>query len=442
MIIYYIKLACLSLWQTRSLSLLAILVIAVGVSATMTTYTINYMMTKDPLPSKSDRVFLVRLNNWSPEAAYRNRVKEQPPTYISVQDTVNLMRQDKALGHVPIAGFKDMLKLPEQGAIDANMTFVRATSKDFFSTFEVPFLYGSGWPQDSDQNGEQVAVISKKMNQTLFAGENSVGRSVMLGEHQFKVVGVLDDWFALPRFYGDSMRAFKPPRDIFVPFQTQINLELWTSNLQSYECWKEPENTTVAALWASECIWVFFWVELSSKEKKPEYLAFLDAYVQEQQALGRFQRPIVNELQSGSEYMQERRAYSSDSKIAVWLAGCFLVLCLLNAMSIIMTKFQGKAAEVALRRAVGASSFDLVQQYAFETSIIGLLGGVFGLVMTHVCLYVSSQLYTHLSKDIMSMSVEFMLVTVILSVVSSLLFGLFPIMRAIGVQPAKQLKSL
>ncbi|KZN29750.1 ABC transporter permease [Pseudoalteromonas luteoviolacea] len=442
MFIYYVKLACLSLWQTRSLSFLAILIIGVGISATMTTYTINYMMTKDPLPEKSDRVFLVRLNNWSPEAAYRNRAEEQPPTYISVQDTLNLIAQNKAKRHVPIAGFKEMLRLPDQNAIDAEVSMVRATSRDFFSTFDTPFLYGSSWPKSSDVSGEQVVVISKAMNEVLFSGENSVGRSLILGENQFTVVGVLNEWFLLPRFYGDSMRAFQAPRDIFVPFQTQVNLELWTSNLQSFECWKEPENATVSALWASECVWVFFWVELNSVDEKAEYLDFLDSYVKEQQALGRFQRPIVNQLQTGSEYLQERRAYSSDSEIAVWLAVCFLALCLLNAMSIIMTKFQGKTAEVALRRAVGASSLDLVQQYALETSIIGVIGGVLGLIMTHLCLYISSQLYTHLSKDIMSMNVELMLATVILSTVSSVLFGLFPIFRAIGVEPAKQLKSL
>ncbi|MCF2857653.1 ABC transporter permease [Pseudoalteromonas sp. SMS1] len=442
MFIYYIKLACLSLWQTRSLSFLAVLIIGVGISATMTTYTINYMMTKDPLPAKSERVFLVRLNNWSPEASYRNRAEERPPTYISVQDSLNLMTQNKAKGHIPIAGFKDMLKLPEQSAIDAEVSVVRATTRDFFSTFDVPFLYGSSWPQSSDTTGEQVVVISKALNLSLFSGENSIGRTLMLGENQFTVVGVLDDWHLLPRFYGDSMRAFQPPREIFVPFQTQINLELWTSNLQSYECWKEPENASVAALWSSECIWVFFWVELASADNKSEYLDFLDSYVREQQALGRFQRPILNQLQTGADYLQERRAYSRDSEIAVWLAGCFLALCLLNAMSIIMTKFQGKTAEVALRRAVGASSADLVQQYALETGIIGLLGGMLGLVLTQVCLYVSSQLYTHLSKDIMNMSMALMLATVILSIVSSLIFGLLPILRAIGVQPAEQLKSL
>ncbi|MBQ4837940.1 ABC transporter permease [Pseudoalteromonas luteoviolacea] len=442
MITYYTKLAFLSLWKTRYMSLLAVIVIAVGISATMTTYTINHMMTKDPLPSKSDSVFLVRLNNWSPEAAYRNRNEENPPIYMSVQDAVNLINHDKAQAHIPIAGFKDMLKLPEQSAVDAKMTFVRSSTTDFFSSFEVPFLYGSSWPKSSDDSGEQVVVISKKLNAELFDGQNSVGRVVQLGEHQYTVVGVLNDWFILPRFYGESMRAFKAPRDIFIPFQTQLNLELWSSNVQAFECWKDPENASVKALWASECVWVFFWVQLNSDLEKQEYMDFLQSYVEQQKALGRFQRPTLNKLQSPTEYLKERRAFSTDSEIAVWLSICFFALCLLNAMSIIMTKFQGKAGEVALRRAVGASSVDLVHQYTIETGAIGLFGGILGLVLTQVCLFLSSQLYTHLSKDIMTMSAELMVSTVLLSILSSLVFGMFPIIKAINVQPATQLKSL
>ncbi|KZN59240.1 hypothetical protein N473_03530 [Pseudoalteromonas luteoviolacea CPMOR-1] len=442
MISYYTKLAILSLWKTRYMSLLAVIVIAVGIAATMTTYTINHMMTKDPLPSKSDSLFLVRLNNWSPESAYKNRDVETAPIYLSVQDAVNLIRHDKAQAQIPIAGFKDMLKLPSQDAVDARMTFVRSSTKDFFSSFEVPFLYGSSWPETSDTNGEQVTVISKKLNDKLFDGQDSVGRTVELGEHQFTVVGVIDDWFILPRFYGESTRAFKAPRDIFVPFQTQLNLELWSPNLQAFECWKETEDASVAALWASECVWVFFWVELNGGSEKRAYMDFLNSYVEQQKALGRFQRPTLNQLQSPSAYLKEREAYSSDSEIAVWLAICFFTLCLLNAMSIIMTKFQGKAGEVALRRAVGASSMDLFQQYMIETGIIGLLGGGLGLLLAQFSLFFSSQLYTHLSKNIMTMSVDLMVITVVLSVLSSLVFGLFPIANAIRVQPATQLKSL
>ncbi|KZN44464.1 ABC transporter permease [Pseudoalteromonas luteoviolacea] len=440
--IYYTKLAMLSLWKTRYMSLLAIIIIAVGIAATMTTYTINYMMTKDPIPSKSDSLFLVRINNWSPDVIYGNEDEEHAPIYMAVQDAVNLIRHDKAQAQIPIAGFKDMLKLPTQDAVDAKMTFVRSSTRDFFSSFDVPFLYGSPWPQGSDKSGEQVAVISKKLNDQLFAGKNSVGQVVELGGHQLTVVGVLDDWSILPRFYGESTRAFKGPRDVFVPFQTQLNLELWSPNVQAFECWKEADNASVEAFWASECIWVYFWVELHNELEKDAYMDFLESYVEQQKALGRFQRPMLNELQSPAEYLKEREAYSSDSEIAVWLAICFFALCLLNAMSIIMTKFQSKAGEVALRRAVGASSVDLIQQYMIETGIIGLFGGLFGLLLSQVCLMLSSQLYTHLSKDIMAMSAQLMVVTVLLSIVSSLIFGLFPIVKAIRVQPATQLKSL
>ncbi len=46
-----------------------------------------------------------------------------------------------------------------------------------------------------------MAVIGRELNDRLFNGENSVGRSIQLDDKFFKITGVIDDWQPTPRFY-------------------------------------------------------------------------------------------------------------------------------------------------------------------------------------------------------------------------------------------------
>jgi putative ABC transport system permease protein len=54
---------------------------------------------------------------------------------------------------------------------------VRVTTREFFSMFDVPFLYGRGWTQAEDEGPTQVVVISSYLNDRLFGGGNNVGRT-------------------------------------------------------------------------------------------------------------------------------------------------------------------------------------------------------------------------------------------------------------------------
>ena len=66
MFTYYLKLALNSIKRTPILSVLMITAIALGIGACMTTITVNYMMSANPIPHKSDQLFYVRLDNWDP----------------------------------------------------------------------------------------------------------------------------------------------------------------------------------------------------------------------------------------------------------------------------------------------------------------------------------------------------------------------------------------
>ena len=142
----------------------------------------------------------------------------------------------------------------------------RATTGDFFAMFNVPFKYGSGWDRSADDTQERVVVIDEDLNEQLFGGEDSVGRMLTLSGEQYRIVGVLDYWSPVPKFYDLNNNDFGDPAPIYLPFSVAIAGEHGSSG--NTNCWKPIGDGGVEAFRNSECIWIQMWVELNSEARK------------------------------------------------------------------------------------------------------------------------------------------------------------------------------
>ena len=76
---YYLILAWLSVRKNPLLTSLMIGAIALGIGVSMTTLTLYHVMSSDPLPQKSDRVFAVQLDTWNPDDPYYERDEGSAP---------------------------------------------------------------------------------------------------------------------------------------------------------------------------------------------------------------------------------------------------------------------------------------------------------------------------------------------------------------------------
>ena len=109
--------------------------------------------------------------------------------------------------------------------------------------FETPFLYGSGWDIAADAGTEPVIVLSQESNDKAFGGENSVGRTVSLGDNEFRVVGVLDDWAAEPEVLRFQQRhRSRKAEDAYIPFRWGETLELPAG--RQHELLEEPARSS------------------------------------------------------------------------------------------------------------------------------------------------------------------------------------------------------
>ena len=117
-------------------------------------------------------------------------------------------------------------------------------------------------------------------------------------------------------------------------------------------------------------------------------------------------------------------------------------MCLINTVGLLLAKFMGKAPEIGLRRAVGASKPAVFAQYLTESGLVGLAGGVIGLAFTGIGLLALRKLYAGTSiEKLAQLDWTMVGLSLLIALVASLVAGLYPTWRACQVQPATQLKT-
>ncbi|OOG36327.1 ABC transporter permease [Rhodanobacter sp. C05] len=440
MFAYYLDLALRSLKRNKVLTALMVIAIAVGIGASMTTLTVMHLLSGDPLPGKSGTLFYPQVDpDPSPKATHL------PYDMMDYRSALDLWSAHRADRQAMVTSSQLRLTAPQVN-LPPLMVQMLSTTSDFFPMFDVPFRYGSSWTAQDDQNRTRVAVISSNLNDKLFNGANSVGRTLRLKDTDVRIIGVLAPWRPSPQFYdvtggrfsnGDTASFYSKPEDVFLPLQS--SLEINAGGFQPFTCWSMPDDPV--HLQNSTCVWVALWVQLDSAAKVDSYRRFVADYAAQQKALGRFGHADNTQLRSLMAWLDFNQVVPSDVRLQTWLAFAFLLICLFNTVGLLLAKFLRRAGEIGVRRALGASRAMVFAQCLVEAGLIGLLGGAGGLLLTLLGLrLVRSQPIEY--ADLVHLDTTMFLATFALAIAASLLAGVLPALRASRMAPSLQLKTL
>lgn len=434
MLAYYFNLALRSFRRNKVLTALMVLAIALGIGASMTTLTVFYVLSGDPIPSRSDTLFYPRLDPL-PMDGYQPG--DEPPEQMTRFDAETLLREKRGDRQAVMSGGNVPVEPTRNGVSPFNAD-ARYTSGDFFAMFDVPFAHGGGWSEADDNARARVAVLSKEMNEKLFGGRNSVGETVRLAQNDFRVAGVLAEWRPTPIFYDLTNDRYGDTEQVFLPFATALDLNLATRG--STDCWARPTGPEGAHGVNAPCTWLQYWVELGSPEKVEAYRAYLANYSEQQRAAGRFERPTNIQLHGLMEWMDVRRVVPRDVQMQTWLAFGFLLVCVVNTVGLLLAKFMRRSGEIGVRRALGASRGAIFAQCLVEAGNVGLAGGALGLGLAWLGLWAVRQQPTSYA-ELAQLDPLMLLTTFVLALVASLFAGVLPAWHACQVTPAIQLKS-
>ncbi|MFC5740161.1 ABC transporter permease [Dyella tabacisoli] len=431
---YYLDLALRSLRRNKMLTALMVLAIALGIGACMTTFTVLHVLSGDPLPDKSARLFYPQVDPLDMDGYEAGKEPERQVTWI---DGMNLLKAKRGERQALMTGGAVPVQ-PTQSSMDPFFSDARYTTADFFPMFETPFLYGHGWSEAEDDGKARVAVISRSLNDKLFDGKDSTNQILRMKDTAFRVIGVLDNWRPNPHFYDLNMGQYSVAEDVFLPLATSRDLNLARNG--SRNCWGKGGGNDDEHLEVATCVWLQFWVQLQSADKAADYRTFLDNYSKEQKALGRFERPSNVRLSNLMEWLDVNKVVPSDVRLQSWLALGFLMVCLVNTVGLMLAKFLRRSGELGVRRALGASRREVFMQLLVEAGVIGLAGGVGGVLLAYLGLWLV-RLQPADYASLAHLDLPMLLITFVLAITASLLSGLLPAWRACQITPALQLKS-
>ncbi len=433
---YYLKLGLRSLRRNPALTALMVMAIGFGVAASMITYSVFRAVSGNPIPDKSSQLFTPQLDSWGPQ---QNLPRNEPPEALGYVDAMALL-------HAPAAKRQTMLypvqltAMPDgkrELPLNANGY---AVGSDFFAMFEVPFRYGSSWSaQDDDQRAADI-VISDELNQKLFAGADSTGRTVNLGGHDYRVVGVLSHWNPQPRFYDlFSTSGFAEQTDFYMLFTRALDLHIYINGRNT--CRGQLSYTNWTDYTQSSCVWITPWVELDSAAEVESYRRFLTNYAANQQHAGRFNWAPNIRLRDVMEWMDYEQVVSPESRISLVVALGFFLICLVNTVGLLLAKFMRRAGEIGVRRALGATRGEIYAQYLIEAGAVGLAGGLLGLLLTALGVSSVDILFKPEIARLAHLDFSLVSLTLLVAIAATVLAAFYPAWRAAHVQPAWQLKS-
>jgi putative ABC transport system permease protein len=432
---YYLSLAWRRLRHNLVLTLLMVAAIGVGIGASMTIMTVLRTLSADPIPSKSSQLFEVMIDNWGTRRIGKFSFDER--TMVSYRDAHNWLQEHRAQLQTPTYPVRFTV-LPAAADVLPFDSDGRAATADFFAMFNVPFSAGHAWNASEDHDAANVVVIGQALADRLFPNGSAVGQIINLDQQDYRIVGVIGDWHPVPRFYAVKDGAFDEPEAVFLPFSTAIERQLDLAGNNS--CNAEPQPGWEGHL-HSECIWLDYWVQLPTAEAVRDYQQYLRNYAEEMKRSGRFDWDARTAIYSVKTWLVREKVVPDEMRVSALVAGGFLVVCLINTVGLMLARLSSRAAELGVRRALGASKADIFAQCLVESAAIGVAGGLLGLALTQLGLSIERGILdediaraAHLDPGAIAM-------TIALSVFATVCSGLYPSWRASRVQPAWQLKA-
>jgi putative ABC transport system permease protein len=453
-LLHDLQLAFRSLRRNPVLSALMIAAIAVGIGASMIAITLYHARAGHPIPWKNDKLFAVTLDtrDEQPPQSFE-RHPEYPPFQLTYRDA-RALYPSKIPVHALMMYRSGQVLSPENKNIKPFGVTTRITTADFFTMFDVPFIYGGGWARAEDDAPGAVVVLSKFMNQKIFGGVNSVGREVVLDGRPYRVVGVLAAWTPRPKYYDlNGWGGWEIPEEVFIPFGWMRTGKL--SPHGNVSC--VSKNAKIAgfeSLLTQECVWLQYWVEFRNRADRDRYQSFVDNYTNEQRQHGRFPRKNNNRIVDVQTWLTMWDVVGDDSRIQLALGLVFLGVCILNTLGLMLAKFLTAAPISGLRRALGARRIDIIRQHLIEVVVVGLLGGAVGMGLTlaglgflKVLMFSARLAHSNnpdrvaLIQSFVHMDIPVMLAAIALSLLAGVLAGLYPAYRIGRLAPATFLKT-
>ncbi|HBE01657.1 MAG: hypothetical protein A2096_17870 [Spirochaetes bacterium GWF1_41_5] len=336
-----------------------------------------------------------------------------------------------------------------------------------------------------DLSCARVCVIGNIIKEELFAEKNPLGETIEISGIPFRIIGVFSNYQMKNINFGIDQRQLSGPsmpgsgensrqkkstagnrftafakNKIQVP-QYAIDFSAKKEEARGAEAGGGPPGMAKGgrpffmkyaennALWQKNLTVVIPFTTMRILFKDNKYIDTLNILLQETINLNASIAEMKNTLKArrmGNELFefttQAEKFEMMNKQLEMFnivlgaIAAISLVVGGIGIMNIILASINERIREIGVRKSVGATDFDIFIQFLIETMILSFIGGVFG-VMISVFTVQAISIFSGFSAVITSSSV---FLAMSFSIITGLVFGIYPSIKAAGLNPIAALR--
>ncbi len=390
--------------KNRTRSFLTCLGIAIGVASIILILSLMGSISnliKDETKAIGDDLIVVRPT--STKDSVTNIVEELTSansfqtSNLTLSDIDTISRVDNVSCASPVALSTNTI-ISEKNTITS--VPVLGTNQDFTNIEPLTLKYGTFI---TDNNKTNSVVLGYTLSLSLFNTINStVGKSVTIMGEKFVVVGVLDKINQSINFYNTDL-----DNTLIIDVES---LEKITGSIQIQQINIKANNTDSLGAISTN-------INNALTENKSGDKNFLVSYGDD----------ITHPASS---------LFTIVSGMLAIVAAISLIVGGIGIMNIMLVSVAERDHEIGIRKAVGASSNNILVQFLFESLILSITGGIFGLILG----YILSFLISIITPFAPFISWEIIAITFLTTIAIGIVFGIYPALKAASKNPIDSLK--
>jgi len=389
--------------KSPSFTFIAVLTLALGISANSTILSWMSATLLNPIPGVTETSDFV--------AVMRGERSDHPSPPFSYLDLRDLREHTHTFSGL-LGYHDDYMSLT--GVAKPERIYGALTTTNYFDVLGIHTILGRAFRPEEEQqlNGAAVAVISYAVWQNHFALDSQIiGKYIQLNRHPYAVIGVA------PRDFRGCKTGLRT--DIWIPLT--MDHDVWGSN--------RPEDRGT------------FWLNVLGRLRPgiSHSQAQAELNLLMQQIAERFpneHRDRPNQISLDPLWRSPFGVNGYLYKIFPMLLGLAAVLLLLacaNVANLLLVRSVARRREIAIRLAMGASRSQLIRQFLIESVLLGLLGGTVAIVIT---VWTSRSLAAFFPPSTLPLTHDahidqrVLFVTTAVSILAALIFGVLPALRS------------